>query len=249
MKTQLAMVIDASRCWDCKACMAACKTANKVPEGQWRNWIKSVDLDLVEPGGGRLIFQPGNCMHCSEPLCIKACPTGATYRNEADGTVLINRELCIGCGQCLPACPYGARFRHAELRVADKCDFCAERRAAGLEPACVATCPTKARAFGNLADPESEVARLLKRNESVQLVQAKSPTDPNIRYLGNPGRTDWPVEAQMPSAFGFWKNVAGPVVKIFVGFSALGFGAMLAKQLFLPDHPEEDRQPEEKRHE
>ena len=234
MKSRLAMAIDTSTCIDCKACMASCKVANKVPDRHWRNWIKSADLD-VQPGKqGRVRFQPGNCMHCDKPTCVDACPTGATYKDDTDGTVRIDRGVCIGCGQCLAACPYGARYRHPELRVADKCDFCAERRAAGLEPACVSTCPTKTRIFGDLDDPKSELNRLLKANKSVRVVNARTDTDPNIYYLGNPGIQDWPVEAKMPSAFEFWKNLAGPLVKIFVGLSAAGFGAMLVKQLITP---------------
>ncbi len=235
MEKKLAMVIDSFACIDCKACQAACKEANGVPTGQWRNWIKTPDMEAVAQKGERMIFQPGNCMHCSKPTCVEACPTGATYKDALDGTVRINRELCIGCGQCLPACPYGARYRNAELKVADKCDFCAARRAQGLEPACVSTCPNKARTFGDMYDPDSGVRKLLKKGNAVQVVNAETNTDPNIYYLGDPGIKDWPSKAQMPSAFAFWKNLAGPVMKGFVGLSALGVGAMLLKQFIMPN--------------
>ena len=140
-RQRLAMVVDAAACIDCKACQMACKVANRVPAGYWRNWIKAPDLEASAGARKAIRFQPGNCMHCAKPTCVEACPTGATYVREADGTVQIDRDMCIGCGQCLPACPYGARYRHPELNVADKCDFCRERRKAGLDPACVGTCP------------------------------------------------------------------------------------------------------------
>jgi tetrathionate reductase subunit B len=241
MKKQLAMVIDSSKCWDCKGCQASCKQANKVPAGQWRNWIVSRDLDFGADRREPQLFQPGNCMHCDRPICVSACPTGATYKAESDGTVRIDRNLCIGCGQCIPACPYGARFRHAELKVADKCDFCAERRAAGLEPACVSTCPTKAREFGDLADPESPVAELVRENEVTRVVNPKSNTKPNIYYLGDPGQTTWPVEARMPLSFNVWKWIGNPAVGLVTGLSVLGVGAMLVKQILMPDDaPEEE---------
>lgn len=249
-RKQLAMVIDAEKCLDCKACQAACKVANKVPGDNWRNWIKNPGFEEPARQRGPMVFQPGNCMQCSDPLCVKACPTGATYRSEKDGLVIINQDLCIGCGQCLPACPYGARYRHPVKRKADKCDFCAERRAAGLEPACVSTCPTKTRVFGDLTDPTSAVYQLRRQNRTTQVVNAKTNTDPNIYYLGDPGLRDWPVEAKMPTAFAFWKNLAGPVVNLVVGLSALGVGAMFVKQLLLPvDQPLQDEQEERGHHE
>ncbi len=235
MSVRLGMVVEASSCLDCKACLAACKVANRVPEGYWRNWIVGPASEEETRRTGRVVFQPGGCMHCDEPTCVTACPTGATYKNEADGTVGIDRGLCIGCGQCLPACPYGARYRHPELRIADKCDFCASRRAAGLEPACVDTCPTKARTFGDLNDPKSEAGKKLKSGKAVQVVNAKTDTDPNMYYLGRPGRTDWPREARLPEAWKTWKTVGGPLVKGLVGLTGLGVLAMLGKQLLMRD--------------
>jgi tetrathionate reductase subunit B len=249
---QLAMVVDASKCIDCKACMASCKTANNVPEGFWRNWIVAEDMETAAEARRPLKFQPGNCMHCTEAICVQACPTGATYKNETDGTVLINHRLCIGCGQCLPACPYGARFRNPVLKMADKCDFCAQRRAVGLDPACVTTCPTKARVFGDLNDPADEVYHLVRQNPVRQVVNPKTNTDPNIYYVGDPGVKDWPIAAKMPSAFSFWKNWAGPIANGVVILSALGVGAMFVKQLVMPhDEPldEADRDREEGGHE
>ncbi|MFZ5584298.1 MAG: 4Fe-4S dicluster domain-containing protein [Thermodesulfobacteriota bacterium] len=242
MAVKLGMVIDAASCIDCKGCQAACKVANRVPAGQWRNWVKRGDAELAAQERKGLRFQPGSCMQCDKPTCVSACPTGATHKDRTDGVVKIDRGLCIGCGQCIAACPYGARYRHPELRVADKCDFCAERRAAGLQPACVDTCPTKARVFGDLNDPTSEAGRRLRGGGAVQVVSAKSDTDPNIYYLGDPGPADWPVEARMPTPWMFWKSLAGPALEALVGLTGLGVIAMYGRQLILGegDKPAED---------
>jgi hypothetical protein len=85
-----------------------------------------------------------------------------------------------------------------------------------------------------LNDSTSNVRKLMKKDSYVQVVNQETNTDPHIYYLGDPGVTDWPVKAQMPSAFAFWKNLAGPAMKVFVGLSGLGVGAMLLKQFVMP---------------
>ncbi|WP_203529619.1 4Fe-4S dicluster domain-containing protein [Pseudodesulfovibrio sp. JC047] len=233
MAQQLAMVIDAAQCIDCKACVVACKVANEVPEGQWRNWIKPLSETPVPGAKSQTArFQPGACMHCDVPTCVEACPTGATYKDMATGEVVIDEGLCIGCGNCVPACPYDARFRNAVKRKADKCNYCPERRAAGLPPACVDTCPTKARVFGDINDPESEAGRLYRKNaDRLTRVAATTDTKPNMFYLGNPGPADWGREAVIPASMVAMKQAA-PLVKGIVALSGLGVLAMLGRQLF-----------------
>jgi len=234
-KHQLAMVIDSSKCMDCKGCVASCKVANNAPKGCSRNWIKAKAV-VPRPGSGsRGHFQPGACMHCDKPLCVDACPTGATYKDKETGVVVIDRRLCIGCGNCLPACPYGARFRNPDLKVADKCDYCAERRAAGLQPACVDTCPTKARVFGDLADPDSEASRLLQANRErlVRVVRADSDTAPNMFYLADTAPLDWPVRAEIRSPMRALTGWALPGLSGLVGLAGLGVAAMAARRFLV----------------
>jgi tetrathionate reductase subunit B len=244
MARQLAMVIDATKCIDCKACVAACKVANNVPEGQWRNWIKPGE-DRPRPGvsgGGKARFQPGACMHCDTPTCVSACPTGATYKDPETGEVVIDEGLCIGCGNCIPACPYGARFRNEVKRKADKCNYCPERRAAGLDPACVDTCPTKARIFGDINDPETEAGRLfLENKDRLARVAAVTDTKPNMYYIGDPGPAGWGGEAVVPASMLAMQQSA-PLIKGIVALSGMGVLVMLGRQLLAgsgSDHKED----------
>lgn len=238
MNQKLAMVIDSAKCIDCKGCMAACKQANGVSRGVWRNWIKEAVPPLENgPDGSRKLgrghFQPGACMHCDEPTCVAACPTGATYKDAVDGTVVIDPRLCIGCGNCIKACPYGARFRDPVKRIADKCNYCPERRAAGLAPACVDTCPTKARVFGDINDPGSEAAKLLAANQGkvVRIVAKQKDTKPNMYYIASTAPDGWTVQPVDPLSFNFLAGVVAPVVQWAVGLSGLGVLAMLGRQL------------------
>jgi tetrathionate reductase subunit B len=221
--------------------MVSCKVANKVPEGHWRNWIKQSAVDFGAQTGIRQEFQPGGCMHCDVPTCVHACPTGATYKDETDGIVYINRDLCIGCGNCLPACPYGARYRHPQLKVADKCNYCPERRAQGLLPACVDTCPTKARVFGDINDPESEASMMLKENKErlIRVVNAESDTKPNMYYLGGTRQRDWPQVARIPGPMETLTNVASPGFKVLAGLTGLGLLGAALKQYLLPEDEEQ----------
>lgn len=188
------IVINASKCIDCKACMIACKVENQLPTGYWRNWIRPL---WKSDGTGRSEFQPGQCMQCDNPACVAACPVGATYK-QADGLVAIDATRCIGCGNCVTACPYGARYRNPERRIADKCDFCQHRIERGQEPACVVTCPTRSRVFGDLNDPESAVRLLLDKQKMVRIIGPHSNTRPNIYYHEGTQQLDWAVSPTLP---------------------------------------------------
>lgn len=189
------IIIDASKCIDCKACMIACKVENNVPEGAWRNWIRP----LWDTGGdGRKAeFQPGQCMQCDTPSCVAACPVNATYK-QPDGLVVIDPKKCIGCGNCVTACPYRARYRNSARQIADKCDFCTGRLKRSEEPACVITCPTKTRVFGDFNDPASKVSRLLKDEKLVRVTAPHVDTRPNIYYHQGTRLLDWAVTPTLP---------------------------------------------------
>jgi len=201
------IVIDASRCIDCKACLIACKVENEISEGFWRNWIRP----LWDMGGtAKSEFQPGQCMQCETPSCVAACPVDATYK-QADGLVVIDPSKCIGCGNCVTACPYGARYRNPGTRRADKCDFCEQRIKRGEEPACVATCPTRVRTFGDLNDPQSEVSRMVKKEELVRVNAPHVDTRPNIYYRAGTRQLDWAVTPTLPGNVHmdreFWEKI------------------------------------------
>jgi tetrathionate reductase subunit B len=188
------IVIDASKCIDCKACMIACKVENNVPENAWRNWIRP----LWNTGSRQKAeFQPGQCMQCDTPSCVAACPVNATYK-QPDGLVAIDPKKCIGCGNCVTACPYRARYRNSARQIADKCDFCEDRLKRGEEPACVITCPTKTRVFGDFNDSASDVSRLLKAEKLVRVTAPHVDTRPNIYYHQGTRLLDWAVTPTLP---------------------------------------------------
>ncbi len=93
-------------------------------------------------------------MHCDNPPCTEVCVSGATYKDQDSGLVLVDQEACIGCGFCVDACPYSVRYLDEKRGVVDKCNACVQRLEVGLQPACVATCLGKVRMFGDLNDPE-----------------------------------------------------------------------------------------------
>lgn len=179
-KRRWAMVIEVKRCIDCRACMVACEVENRVPLGKHRNWVGRIGPTGTFPVLG-LRFEPGNCMHCDNPPCMRVCPTGATYQRE-DGLVLINPDKCIGCRYCMEACPYDARYLDPERGVADKCTFCVHRLDAGQPPACVETCIGGSRHYGDLNDPNSDVSKLLATRDHV-VIYEEAGTGPALYYI------------------------------------------------------------------
>ena len=173
------MVIDTVRCVGCMDCVVACKTENQVPEGFNRDWI-AYDVTGTFPTL-HMEIRSERCNHCDNPPCVSCCPTGASHVHAVGAVVLVDADKCIGCKGCVASCPYGARFIHPD-GYADKCTFCIHRVEQGLQPACVAVCPTRCMHFGDLDDPNSDVSTLLaSRNHHVLMPDAG--TKPRIYYL------------------------------------------------------------------
>ena len=130
-----------------------------------------------------MYYLPRTCMQCSEPICVKVCPTKATFITE-EGVVMVDEDRCFGCQYCIWACPYEARFLHPAKRVAQKCNLCIHLTTRGEKPNCVANCATQARVFGDLNDPESGASKLLAQNtDRIFRIREDLETEPNVYYL------------------------------------------------------------------
>lgn len=181
---RFAMVIDLRKCVGCQACTSACKSENKVPVGKYRTYVPEYEVGIFPDV--RKAFLPQLCNHCEDPSCVHVCPTGATYQRE-DGIVLVDSDICWGCGYCLNACPYDKRFFNTKTKVADKCTFCAHRQDVGLLPACVETCVGGARISGDINDKDSKISKLLSEFPNMQL-KPSSGNKPMVFYIGLDGR-------------------------------------------------------------
>lgn len=128
----------------------------------------------------QLEIRSERCNHCSDAPCVRACPTQASHVGKGR-IVLVEESECIGCKACIASCPYDARFVHPEGYV-DKCTFCIHRVEQGQNPACVDVCPTHAMIFGDMDDPNSDIAKLVARRKWKTLIP-EAGTKPNIYYL------------------------------------------------------------------
>jgi len=204
--TRWGMVIDLARCVGCNACTLACKIENGTPPDVY--WTRVYTEEAGTYPDVETTYVPALCNHCEDAPCVKVCPTGASHQR-ADGIVLVNQDACIGCRFCMMACPYNERFylRHGTLETGyfgertefedakwplftegtvHKCTFCAHRVDEGLEPACVVTCPTEARVFGDLEDEESKVSVLIRERDG-RTAMPEAETRPSVYYLDAKG--------------------------------------------------------------
>jgi len=204
-KKKLGLVIDLDTCVGCHACATSCKEWNaggiagpltderpyaKEPQGVWFNRVHSYELaaDAATRQPAQTLHFPRSCLHCESPACVTACPTGASYKRAEDGIVLVDEDKCIGCKLCSWACPYGAREYSEAEGVMKKCTLCVDRiyndklDEVDRQPACVQACPTQARHFGDLGDPESAVSRLVADRNGVALMPELGYA-PTNRYL------------------------------------------------------------------
>ena len=217
---QLGLVIDLDICVGCHACVTACKGWNTEgygapladadaygdePSGAFLNRVHGYEVTPEIKDGGaaaRIVHFPKSCLHCVDAPCVTVCPTGASYKRVEDGIVLVDEDACIGCGLCAWACPYGAREMDPVAQVMKKCTLCVDRiynehlAEEDRVPACVRTCPTGARAFGDLSDPESAVSRSVAARGGVDLMPEQG-TRPVNKYLP-PRPKDQPTDILAP---------------------------------------------------
>jgi len=232
---RLGLVIDLDTCVGCQACVVSCKEWNTqgtagplsdvdaygaAPEGTYLNRVHSYE---VQPASGcsQTVHFPKSCLHCEDAPCVTVCPTGASYKRVEDGIVLVNEADCIGCGLCAWACPYGARELDQVLGTMKKCTLCVDRiyndnlPKEDRVPACVRTCPSGARHFGDFADADSNVSKLVAERGGMDLMPEMG-TRPVNKYLP-PRPRDTPA--------------AGPIQLEPVATEPTGFLAWLDKAL------------------
>lgn len=194
------MLIDSTKCaTGCNDCVSACGKENGFgstghPETD-AQWIRKIELKEVKSGKSHSL--PMMCQHCAEPPCVDVCPTGASFKR-ADGIVLVDRHICIGCRYCMMACPYKARsFVHEEhddqnpdvprgKGCVESCTLCVHRVDKDLQPACVEACSAGnhgAMLFGDLNDANSEISKRIATYATTQ-VRADLALNTGVRYQG-----------------------------------------------------------------
>lgn len=194
------MLIDSTKCaTGCNDCVTACGKENGVastghPETD-PQWIRKIELKEVKSGLSHSL--PMMCQHCAEPPCVDVCPTGASFKR-ADGIVLVDRHICIGCRYCMMACPYKARsFVHEDhvdqnpdvprgKGCVEACTLCVHRVDRDEQPACVEACSSAnhgAMLFGDLNDSNSEISKRIATYATTQ-VRADLALNTGVRYQG-----------------------------------------------------------------
>ncbi|MGI5874087.1 MAG: 4Fe-4S dicluster domain-containing protein [Bacillota bacterium] len=152
---QITLYIDTKRCMNCRACEIACKLEHDLPVGP--RYTMVTETDLMVEGEPKSMFLPTPCLHCGDAPCLSACPAGAISKR-SDGIVLVNKDKCIGCHECLWACPFGIPQFGSDGKM-EKCTLCAHRVDEGDRPACDRACPAEAILVGTTA----EISETLRR--------------------------------------------------------------------------------------
>ena len=161
-----AKLVDISRCIGCKGCEVACKEWNElkveptVNFGSYQShedlspdtWLLMRFKETEVDGEFRWLIKKDACLHCAEPGCLEACPAPGAIVQYLNGIVDFNHDNCIGCQYCVSACPFDIPRFDRNTKKMYKCNMCVDRVEAGLEPACVKTCPTAAISWGSKED-------------------------------------------------------------------------------------------------
>src|SRR5512143_306040 len=235
-RPEVAKLIDLSRCIGCKACQAACMEWNDLREpvgsfqGTYQNPLHLSDQSWavmkfneteIDGNFAWLILKDG-CMHCTDPGCLKACPSPGAVVQYANGIVDFQQDHCIGCGYCITGCPFDIpRIRSQDGRVY-KCTLCSDRVAVGLEPACIKSCPTQALSFGSKEDMRAQARHRLEDLHERGFVHAAVYDPPGV---GGTHVFFVLPHGDRPEAYGLPRNPSvSPVVRLWRSSYARGLG-------------------------
>jgi formate dehydrogenase iron-sulfur subunit len=257
---------DTSVCIGCKACEVACKEWNQVPDdgylltgmsydntqalgaSTWRHVAfveKPVDLGMPSVGapapdgqnGVQWLMSSDVCKHCTHAACLDVCPTGALFRTEF-GTVVVQPDVCNGCGYCVPACPYGVIDLREEDGRAFKCTLCYDRLKDGEQPACAQACPTESIQFGEVDElrrrADARVAELHAQGVDVARLYGADPEDgvggdgAFFQLLDEPEVYGLPPDPVVTTRDlgSIWKHVGAAAA----GLAALGVASFLGRR-------------------
>ena len=190
-KPKYVMVFDQNKCVGCGDCKDACTKVNELPKGQSRLALQftcgtdgTAQCPKEDAPRGYAYdrrYVRVSCQQCQDAPCVKVCPTGAAHRDPETGIVTMNPDKCIGCKYCMAACPYGVRIQIEKTDVIEKCRFCWYEGEPGNPPACVGTCISGVRVFGDLDDPDSDISREIARTNAQPI--AGDLTESKIYYV------------------------------------------------------------------
>ncbi|MFW2365363.1 MAG: 4Fe-4S dicluster domain-containing protein [Desulforhopalus sp.] len=194
--SKYSILIDVTKCNGCYNCFLSCRDeyyGNDYPpysaaqplNGQFWMQVHEIERGVYPKPKVSYIAKP--CMHCESAPCIDAAKDGAVYRRE-DGIVMIDPDKAQGQQEIVNSCPYRVIYWNEEKEIPQKCTMCAHRLDEGeKEPRCVESCPTGALVFGDLDDPNSEIAKLSAKLDTESL-RPEYKTDPLVQYVGIPKR-------------------------------------------------------------
>jgi len=230
MTGKVVRVIDTTKCIGCRSCQVACKNWNQLPatetafSGSYENpsdlspetWSRVKFNEHLNNGEVNWYFSFYSCMHCMDPVCVKICPYDAISKSSL-GPVIVDKELCTGCGTCAAACPYQVpRIGGGKMW---KCTFCFERISNGMEPACAKACPTGTISFGKasekIAEAEARVASLREKGyDNAQIYGQEELGGLSVIYIlaDTPDKYGLPIDPEFSLATTYlWKAALAPL--------------------------------------